>query len=275
MRGGFFAVWPVAILQHDKFADLSLDQLGAWLRLRALQEMTGEPFTRKAAARLGVPEEALNALVSVRLLDVTEDERLGIHDIDEHRPARKPSDAPERVRERVGAFRDRQRQPSPETPPITDLIQSTPLQSNAVTRYGALQGIATGAEGTKDDASDLGGAGIYYEVTTRYPNKPTLKDWCNELERQHGAQAYRSNLADEFRTNPDLSTLMSRTAARLDMESDRARAGERQAAEQAQKDSAKRRKEAETDRRRRLMDEPAKPFAELVPGVVARFAAPA
>jgi hypothetical protein len=112
-RGGWFRIYSRQVLHHDKFRVLSHAELGAWLDLRAAVDMLGgEPLPDRTEAILRLrrrtksPTKMLDCLIAVRLLDVNEDGSIGIHDLDEH-DRRYPSDAPERIRERVTRHRTR------------------------------------------------------------------------------------------------------------------------------------------------------------------------
>jgi hypothetical protein len=81
--------------------------------------MTNEPFSRGAAGRLGMTESVLTALLDAHLLDELDGGLLTIHDIEENRPHRKPSDSPEATRQRQATHRH-----APVTPlsrPVTPL----------------------------------------------------------------------------------------------------------------------------------------------------------
>jgi hypothetical protein len=93
-RGGYFLVWPAAVLLHPKFTSLSMAERGAWLTVRALEETLDDPFSREAARNIGVSARQLDKLLAVGLLDVLEDGALSIHDLSDHAVAR-PSDSPE------------------------------------------------------------------------------------------------------------------------------------------------------------------------------------
>lgn len=263
-RGGWVAVWAVAVLQHDKFADLSLAQLGAWLRLRCAQELTNEPFTRRAASRLGVGERILTALLDARLLDDLGDGLLSIHDIEENRPHRYPSDSPEATRQRQAEHRARKAAAAVTSVTSRDDSLSRDLvsvcESASLSATGEERSSSTPPSGSVDpqanDPSDLGGAGIYYEVTLAYPSKDTTKDWANRLEQGYGADPFRQALAEEFRASRARKDLLSRTESRLAMAADRDRA-DREAAEAEQCRAL----EAEAQRQRgaeraRLLAEP-------------------
>jgi hypothetical protein len=264
-RGGFVAVWPVAVLQGDSFADLTLAQLGAWLRLRCAQEMLNEPFSRKAARRLGVSESIISILLGARLLDDLGDGLLTIHDIEDSRPHRKPSDAPEATRQRQTEYRARHPAavPTPATRDNALARDVTPLPRDlgvewSDSRVDLSEGVQ-GEPGPSDDPADLDGAGIYYEVTTRYPSKTTTKDWANQLERDHGPDAFRRVLADEHRADSNTSTLLGRAQSRLAMQADRATA-ERQTAAATRKAASQ---AAEKARQNALKAVPAKAWPPL------------
>lgn len=131
-RGGFLAIYPALLLSGDGFPDLSLAAVGGWLRIRATSEITGEPVSSRTAERLGLAADVLAELTTAGLLTETEGrlEAIGMP-----LAPGKPSDSPEAIRERVAKFREREKEAKRESTPL----RSTPLQSNAVTRYSALQ----------------------------------------------------------------------------------------------------------------------------------------
>ena len=110
-RGGWFRVYSRQVLHHSKFKTLTHAELGAWLDLRAAVDMLGgEPLPDRTEALLRLRRRTkqagkiLDRLIAVRLLDVLEDGAIQIHDIEEH-DRRYPSDAPERVKDRVTRHR--------------------------------------------------------------------------------------------------------------------------------------------------------------------------
>jgi hypothetical protein len=123
VRGGYFAVRPASILHHPKFLALSLDELGAWLKVRALQELLNAPMSLDAVLHVGVLDVHVDQLIAQRLLDVLEDGTLQIHDIEDH-SGKSPSDAPERVRERVQRHR---------AAPVTDVTTPVTTCNDPVT----------------------------------------------------------------------------------------------------------------------------------------------
>jgi hypothetical protein len=129
-RGGFFPIHVGVLLSGEQFPELSLAGLGAWVRLRGLCELSEAPAGRKALARCGVGDDELDQLVGSGLATETDGayQAVGMPGL-----SRKPSDEPAAIRERVQRFREKgTERESPES------IQSNPIQSNAVTRYGAL-----------------------------------------------------------------------------------------------------------------------------------------
>lgn len=114
-RGGWFRVYSRQIVHHPKFRALSHAEVGAWLDIRAAVDMLGgEPLPDRTEAILRLrrrtknPSRLLDRLIEVRLLDVLDDGSIGIHDLDEH-DRRYPSDAPERVKQRVQKHRSEKR----------------------------------------------------------------------------------------------------------------------------------------------------------------------
>lgn len=128
MRGGFFPIHLAVLLNGDAFPDLSAAALGAWVRLRALGEFTGEPVSPKAAARLGITSEMIDELRTAGLLD-GELVAIGMPGI-----PRKPSDEPEATRARKAAEREREKQR--EKPSESNPIQSSVTPSRVTERDG-------------------------------------------------------------------------------------------------------------------------------------------
>jgi hypothetical protein len=226
-------------LLGDKFTDLTLDQLGAWLRLRCGQEMTNEPFTRKAASRLGVSAEIVDVLREVRLLDDLDDDLLTIHDLDENRPQRKPSDAPEAIRIRVAEYRARkaaasvtpsnalQRSPGSgdgsvslsgegesegeqSQPDVTELHPITRQPRKRKPAVTALEGPFPDVALSPSEMLDEDPFGTVYG---RSP-KPTTVKWYDRLAKTYPGRVSVA-MREAINVDPDPGTLLSRTEAIL------------------------------------------------------------
>jgi hypothetical protein len=101
MRGGFVGIQVAVVLQSDAWPDLPCAALGAWVRIRATAELTGEPVGRRAIERLRIAPEDVAELVAVGLLTEADGryEAVGMPEY------RYPSDSPEARRERQAASR--------------------------------------------------------------------------------------------------------------------------------------------------------------------------
>jgi hypothetical protein len=129
MRGGYVAVQISALLSGDPWPDLSNAALGAWVRLRAVSDLTGEPVTLRAADRLGISGELLAELVAAGVT-IKEGDRYAADGMPRYIY---PSEAPEAVRERNAASRAgirvadyRARNENPPAPPVNSTqIKST------------------------------------------------------------------------------------------------------------------------------------------------------
>jgi hypothetical protein len=155
-RGGYFPVWPAAILHHRKFGDLTMPERGAWLTLRSLQELLEQTFDRRSAEREGVSSGLLDRLVEAHLVDALPDGLFTIHDIAENRPHRKPSDAPAAVAERVRRHREKESESA--------LSAVTPIET-PVTRYQNTSRVSLpecnglDCSGVESPTGGLGGSG--------------------------------------------------------------------------------------------------------------------
>jgi hypothetical protein len=142
-RGGCVILQVSELLQGDAFPDLSPAALGTWVRIKATNEITGEPVGARQVERLGLVAEALAELVEARLVALTDGryEAIGMPE-----PPRKPSDEPEAARERQEAKRLgisvselRAHQPSPAPSPVN----SDQLRSDQVSRGHALSRVTS------------------------------------------------------------------------------------------------------------------------------------
>jgi hypothetical protein len=154
-RGGFLAIYPAILLSGDGFPDLSLAAVGAWLRIRATSEITGEPVSSRTTERLGVTVDVLAELNAASMLEATDDHYLAIGMPD---APRRPSDTPGAWSERQAARRAgltvdeyRARQTGEVTTLSDSPVRSTPLHSTPVSRGHALSRV------TGRDTSDLAG----------------------------------------------------------------------------------------------------------------------
>jgi len=129
MRGGYIAVQVSALLAGDAFPDLSLAALGGWVRLRASNELTGEPVGERAAERIGLTPEVLAELTAVGLV---EDSGARYRAIGMPEPKRYPSNERPAIRDRVARFRARKQDPSPDPSP-SGQINSGQIKGNEVT----------------------------------------------------------------------------------------------------------------------------------------------
>lgn len=210
-----------SVIDDEKFREVYDDDraLACWLRLLiAADAIWPAPASIPATAR----KAPVAVLVRVGLVDLQPGGRYRIHGLDSERGVRRLA----ATRLRLG-----QDPTGPQLVPNRD-----PVAFEVPGRSLAEPSLAetSRAEG----ASDLGGAGIYYEVTLSYPNKASLKDWTNQLAQDFGEDAFRTALATEFATSRDKSTILSRTQAKLAMDADRA-ASARKSARAARQVAAK------------------------------------
>jgi hypothetical protein len=101
VRGGMVLLQISELVSGEAWPDLSNAALGAWVRLRAAGELTGEPVTARQAGRAGATPELLAELVAAKVVVAADGKYVAIG-----MPAYvKPSDAPEAVAERMAASR--------------------------------------------------------------------------------------------------------------------------------------------------------------------------
>jgi hypothetical protein len=143
-RGGCVILQVSELLQGAAFPDLSLSALGAWVCLKAAEELTGEGIGPRQMERLGIGAEVLAELSASGLATCTADHwtAAGMPE-----PAGKPSDAPEAVRERqeasrlgisVAELRSRKNPPAPPVSSESDQVRSGVTPSRVTTRDEAL-----------------------------------------------------------------------------------------------------------------------------------------
>lgn len=136
-RGGYWPVFSVVLLNGDHFPALSLAALGAWVRIRSIEELNEGPASPDQVARLNLPRDVAEELLTSGV--VVED--VGGWRTDAMPPVhRKPSDEPAAIRERVARHREkasREREAERE-------VKSSLVKSNAVTRYGVLPSVKGG-----------------------------------------------------------------------------------------------------------------------------------
>lgn len=132
-RGGYLALRIAVLLTGDSWTDLSVSALGAWVRIKATNDLTEEPVSLRAAERLGVSADNLAELEAAGLLEEADGmySAGGMAGIKDPRP----SDSPAAVAERMRRYRARQKEkslpaPSEEKSPVT----SSPVQVTSVTR---------------------------------------------------------------------------------------------------------------------------------------------
>jgi hypothetical protein len=138
MRGGFVGVQVSALVTGDAWPDLTNAALGAWVRIRATSELSGDPVTPRQADRISSePERA--ELLSAGLLEVDgagSFRAVGMPDY------LKPSDAPEQQRLRraasragVSAAEYRAQNSNSPTPPVSqEEIKRKSSQGTALSR---------------------------------------------------------------------------------------------------------------------------------------------
>jgi hypothetical protein len=101
MRGGFVGIQVAVVLQSDAWPDLSCAALGAWVRIKASAELTGEAVGQRALERLGITAAELSELTEAGLLSKAGD-RFEAAGMPEYRY---PSDSTDARRERQAASR--------------------------------------------------------------------------------------------------------------------------------------------------------------------------
>jgi hypothetical protein len=152
-RGGWFPVYAAPIKNHRKFEELTLAELGAWLRIRGEVELVGdEPISRRAACAVlspfaRRPDPFLDRLVADGLFDVTDDGRLAVHDLEDNRPGAFPSDAPEATRER----KRKSRVSRPESHDGHEPSHDTPVTSVTLARVDETRQDETRQDETRQD----------------------------------------------------------------------------------------------------------------------------
>ncbi|MGD0247849.1 MAG: hypothetical protein ABSB75_02240 [Candidatus Limnocylindrales bacterium] len=145
-RGGCVILQISELLHGEAFPDLSLAALGAWVRLRAASELTGEPIGKREVDRLGISAEVLAELVGTKIVVADSDhyQAIGMPE-----PERNPSDDPEKTRERQEAHRLgisvkelRARKSNPPLEPLpSDQVRSGQVRSHESRRDDVTNGV--------------------------------------------------------------------------------------------------------------------------------------
>lgn len=119
-RGSWFRVYSRQVIVHPKFRALTYAELGAWVALRSEADLLGGvafPDRRAAiqslARKPGSSARILDRLIDLRLLDVSADGAIAIHDLADHDRPSYPSDSKE-------ARRERQQRSRSESRPVTN-----------------------------------------------------------------------------------------------------------------------------------------------------------
>jgi hypothetical protein len=133
-RGGYLALRIAAILTADGWTDLSGSALGAWVRIKATNELTESGASARACERLGVTAADIAELEAAGLLEETRGlyEAVGMPGI----KAPKPSDSPEAVAKRMREYRARQkaaRENESPPPPPKEEVQPSVVKVTPVT----------------------------------------------------------------------------------------------------------------------------------------------
>jgi len=227
-RGRWFRVYARMVGHHRKFRDLSAVELGSWTALRSECELRdGHLLTDKADARLilrrrHVPAAAkvLDRLIELHLFDVAEDGSVSVHDREDHDRPPYPSDDPEKVRERVNRHRESKRN---EDVTSGNEKVTTPVRA----RSGAGAGdpsLSVPGEGSGErvpegwDNPDVVVA--WNNITGRYPSDRVC-DWLNRLSNDHPEEAIIRLLAEQWASEPNPRTLLSRTENELKLDAHR------------------------------------------------------
>lgn len=107
-KGRWYRIYARQVEEHEKFADLSAVELGAWMALRSAAELRDQATIRDRAEALLIlrrrrtpkASAVLDKLLELALFDVDGKGRISVHDRSDHDRPQYPSDAPEKVAER-------------------------------------------------------------------------------------------------------------------------------------------------------------------------------
>jgi hypothetical protein len=91
--------------------------------------------------------------------------------------------------------------------------EAPPASTHNTTQNNTTQHIRELAMPNGDDEGDE--LTDYYDLTQRYPNKESVKQWLGRLRQDYGRAPLREALATEFTLDSATHTLLSRTDARL------------------------------------------------------------
>jgi hypothetical protein len=107
-KGRWYRIYARQVEEHDKFADLTGVELGAWMALRSAAELRDKATIRDRAEAVLIlkrrsiskPAAILDKLILRGLFDVDEKGRITVHDRADHDRPQYPSDSPEAAAER-------------------------------------------------------------------------------------------------------------------------------------------------------------------------------
>lgn len=176
-----------------------LQAVGAyWLVVAAAWRDARRPVVEDFA--VGVDPRVVEALVEVGLLDA------------EHRLAESSYEhwiGKALARRRADADRPRK-----VIPPDSTGIRRNPKARSARARRDGTGQVVTGTEGGAGETDDLWR--LYQGLTKTAHLKPNVIDWLTRLEAAHGAAATAEAMTAELTADPNVGTLLSRTATRLE-----------------------------------------------------------
>jgi hypothetical protein len=127
VRGGFVAVQIAELREGETFPDLSNSALGGWVRLRALNELTGGPIGQHQLERLNL-SEVIDELQAAGVVSDDDDQFEAVGMPNPH----KPSDERGQVRARVSKYRAKRR--NAQINSESDQIRSEVTPGNALQR---------------------------------------------------------------------------------------------------------------------------------------------
>jgi hypothetical protein len=203
-RGGYEAIYPTVILHGEAFADLSEAALGAWLRLRSVAVLVGEPPCLRQLERAGVTSGSLSELLKAGLALETDGHytALGMPE-----PPRPPSDSPEARRERQR--RHRMAEACHEGHGVTSVTGEIPVDSSPVQSSVTGHGV-TSVTGGHDDARV-----VFAKVTGRVrPPTGSAGAWVDRLAETFGIAVFTRALVQVWGESQDARDLLSRCEQR-------------------------------------------------------------
>lgn len=272
-KGRWFRVYARQVDVHDKFRDLTAVELGAWLALRSEAELRDRACIRSRAdallalrrRRTPRPVHVLDRLVELRLFDVTDDGRIHVHDRADHDRSKYPSDDPEETRRRKAEQRRREQSTDANVHDSNESVTTRDggdptRDSHEVTIARArapVAGAGAGAGAVSESLSDLergvgetfdeaDAAVAYHDATGRFPS-PKVLEWLNRMSDDHPEEAIARVLAEQYASDPNPGTLLSRTDAALKLDQHRRNKADERARAKAQAAAEKPHRERERE----------------------------